>query len=458
MKNIVFVVADQLRADIAYHETYPFVRTPQLDRLRREGITLRNAFCQYPICAPSRASFLTGRYPQQIGVLENRSLLPPEERTLGHHLRDNGFEAVAFGKTHGQNPGFRRFPEPPLLESLGATDWGWYTGQSMLAGDSDRALERRPLIGVFSGAEDEHYDFRVANQIDTFLANRDHDRPLAMFVGFHTPHPPLIVPKAFSDLYPPETLELFEVDEEPSTKPPMQQRVAEPWLKTPESVRKEMVAAYLAQVTLVDTCLGRVMASLEERDLLENTLIVFISDHGEQLGEHNMIGKFHSFYEGSLRVPTVLRLPDSRHAGTEPDGLVELVDLLPTIYDLLGVAAPYGLAGKSLRPTLEDPGHRHRNFVYSTLLDRTASGVGDGTLVEDAVRGQMVRNHQYKLAVYTDGWGELYDLKSDPREHVNRYQDPVLRDVKLELLEMLVRHWGRYTRTPPLWGYNYFPG
>ncbi len=454
--NLLFVVADQLRADVAYHEAYPFVQTPNLDRLRRRGTTFTNTFCQYPVCGPSRASFITGRYPQQVGVLDNRSLLPPEERTWGHHLEANGFETVAFGKTHGMNPGFTRYPEPDFLMSLGTTEWGWFSGQSMTT--ASREEPRRPLVGVLEGGEAAHYDVQVTSRAVRFLSQRDANRPFAMFVGLHTPHPPLFLPAAYHHLYSPDETELFEVSEDPATKPSIQQAVREPWLGSSEDVRRELVAAYLAQVTLMDACLGRLLDGLEHHGLLGDTLIIFTADHGEQLGEHNMLGKFNSFYEGSLRVPLVLSLSSKIQPERNSSALVELLDIVPTLFDLLGVPQPDSLGGKTLLPLLEHSERSHRSYVHAVLLDKSASKVGHSSHFTNAVRGQMVRSERLKLAVYTDGAGELYDLVDDPAERVNRYADRALFDEKTELLEALLRHAGSTFRTPPLWGHNNFPG
>ncbi len=445
MQNLLFIMVDELRADIAYHEAYDYVRTPTIDRLRAEGITCRNAFSVYPICGPSRASILTGRYPKQIGVLTNGCLLPPEERTIGHHLRDHGYETVAFGKTHGQNSGFRMFGEPRFIDHLGTDYGGWNTPDGT------------PLVGKLAGETEQHYDFVVVEQIETFLNQRSDDGPLTVYAGFHTPHPPFYIPHEFYELYDADDITAPLVEDAIfQTKPRIQHKMAHStgYLRYDDATRRQVIAAYLAQVTMVDAAIGRLIELFEQRNLLENTLLVFISDHGEQLGQHNMLGKQNNFYEGSLRSPLVFRLPDKQYAGRAIATMIEFVDVVPTICDLLGVTTPYQVAGKSFVSAFADEAYTHREHVHSMSVEHSARSDTRQTFV----RGEMIRSDRWKLAVYTDDLGELYDLHKDPDELQNRFDDPECRQIKLTLLEAMVKHQLQYTRDPTLWGFNRFRG
>ena len=456
MKNLLWICVDQLRADIAYHERYPFVQTPHLDQLRSEGITFTQTFCNYPVCAPSRASIQTGRYPSQIGVTNNRCILPPAERTLGHHLGDNGFETVAFGKTHGQNPGWRRVPEPQISESLGASKWGYFHGQSMLdaAADGNHALE--PVLGVFEAGTENHYDFILTRQVDQFLTQHRSDVPVALWVGFHTPHPPLYPPTEFSGLYKPDQIELPAMPT--GAKPQMQRSPGREWVQTDDDTRRRMIAAYLDLVTHVDAAIGRLLHVLTHHNMRDDTVIVFVSDHGEQLGEHDMIGKFNNFYEGSLRVPLIIRFPDQAHGGRRIDQLVELVDLYPTICDSIGVGRPRNLSGHSLISVIENPEIEHRPYVHCALVEKSAHTVTAPWSGQSFAHGQMIRTQRWKLAVYSSGEGELYDLEHDTGETTNRFDDPDVVVLKAELLQRLTEHLMQHTTDPALWGANMFPG
>jgi arylsulfatase A-like enzyme len=457
MKNLVFLLCDQLRADIAYHEKYPFVQAPHLDQLRAEGVTFRNTFCAFPVCGPSRASLMTGRYPTQHGVLNNRSMLPPEERTLGHHLADLGYDTIALGKTHGQNPGFRRMAEPPLEKTLGIREWAYFKGLSNYE-TKVTGGNLQPLLDTFNAGKENHYDFILTRQFGDFLERRKPERPFAAFVGFHTPHPPLVIPKEFVELYPAEAITLPQVDDlELQTKPAIQ-KVSQGWRMASPETRRRMIAAYLALTTYLDECVGRVVELLQTRGLLEETLLVFTSDHGDQLGEHNLLGKFNMFYEGSLRAPLIVRLPSGDYAGFESQHLVEHIDLYPSICDWLDVPQPTQLAGKTLNPIFTNPGYPHREYVHCSLVETRAHQVDAPGSGEHSVQGEMIRSQRWKLACYDRACGELYDLQNDPDERRNLYGDPAFSEIKLMLLEEMLKHTLHFRRDPTLWGYNDFPG
>ncbi len=460
MKNIVFIMVDQMRADIAYHEKYSFVQTSTIDRLRDEGTTFHRAFSNYPVCAPARASTLTGRYPQQHGVLNNRCMLPPDERTMGHHFGDLGYDVVAFGKTHGQNPGFRRIPEPPIAESLGSRLWGWYHNQSMLEPDNlDDDFTPEPVLGVFEKDLDEHYDFIVARQVDDYLKSYNQSNPFFLFIGFHTPHTPLIPPKEFAYLYSPDDVEVPAVDANiMAQKPTMQAVPGKEYARTPMDIRKEMIAAYLALNTHVDTAIDRVIESLKAQNLLEETILVFVSDHGEQLGDYGMLGKFNNFYDSSLRVPLVIRLPEQAHAGNESSEMIELIDLFPTLCDLADVPTPSNLAGRSFASIFLDDNYQHREVVNGLLVEKGAHSATAPRSGQTFAVGQMIRTPRWKLACYHGDKGELYDLDTDPAEQMNLYDDPNYQAIKLELMEQMIQHQLQHLRDPASWGYNHFPG
>lgn len=429
-KNLIIILADELRTDVALHYgRYPFVKTPHLDHLRAEGVTLHNSFCQYPVCGPSRASIMTGTYPQQNGVMDNISLLPDTARTIGHHLGDLGYIVEAFGKTHGMNPGFRALPEPDALQSLGTTNMGYKA-------PSDE------ITGVFEGSKDDHYDAIVARQASEALTRHsERNERFTMFVGLHAPHPPLYPPREYAGMYDADVTTLPETSDDPEpAKPAMQRKLAEErWLYHPTEVRRQMIVSYMDQVSFVDECLGRIMHTLEATGLLDDTLVVFTSDHGDMLGEHNLIGKFNNFYESAIRAPVVMRLPGADHAKRELHSLVEMVDLYPTICELISVPAPSTLAGRSFVPSIHDETQAHRSYVTCTMHG-----------------GQMVRTEDWKLAYYADDRPELYYLPDDPDEKRNRFEDPACASIRQELMGYLAAQLIRYHRPPTHAGLNQY--
>lgn len=455
IKNVLFILSDQMRADVAYHEKYPFVQTPNLDQLRAEGVTFRAAFCQSPVCGPSRASLMTGRYPQQHGVTNNRCLLLPEERTIGHHLRDHGFRVAAYGKTHGQNPGFHVAAEPALVPGLGTSTWGPYKKPPVDTKTSTREIE--PLIGVYDRPFDEHFDFAVARQASEFIRSQTHDEPFFLFVGLHGPHPPFLPPREFADLYTVDQIDLPPADPPSERRPALQLAHRRGWQSLTEDEQRRLSAAYLAQVSHVDAAAGRVLEAVDENGLSDETLVVFLSDHGEQLGEHGIIGKFNNFYDASARCPLVLRSPGLGNPGSDSSSLVELVDLYPTVCDLLGIPVPARIYGRSLAGLLEEPAEQHREVVSSFLESKAVHEVGADECTP-FTRGMMIRSHTWKLNLYSDNSGELYHIASDHDELRNRFDDADVREVQLELTGMLARRSLELVRDPTLWQLNQFAG
>jgi arylsulfatase A-like enzyme len=345
------------------------------------------------------------------------------------------------------------------LETLGTRLWGWYQGQDMLARTADPARALTPVLDTFEAGKEHHYDFIVARQIRDYLHKRDSERPLLLWAGFHTPHPPLHPPKEFAGLYDPAEIDLPDVDPAlAATKPPMQRATGKEWKQTPADVRRRMIAAYLALVTHVDDAIGRLLATLDETGILQDALVVFVSDHGEQLGEHDMLGKFNMFYEGSMRVPLVLRLPDGAHAGETRGQLVEHVDLFPTLCAATGLASPRGLAGHDLSPVMENANAPHREHVNAMLVEKGAHRADSVHSGETFVRGCMVRTDRWKLAVYSDGDGELYDLEADPCECANLYRSDEHAAIREDLYRRIIAHQLTHTRNESNAGLNHFPG
>ena len=422
MPNLVFIMSDEARKDVVFHDKYPFVRTPNIDALRAEAVSFHHCFANYPVCVPSRASVITGRYPHQIGVLHNSHRLPAGERDLGHHLAAHGFDCVAFGKTHNTNHGFRSVT---------------YDTAATMGFENHGYLEDAGLItGVFEGAAEEYCDFVACRQFDDYLRTRAGGGPFAAFVGIYAPHPPLYPPREYAGLYPADKIALPPRPTAPdnASRPAIQAVPRRRWNAYPDATRREVIATYLALITLLDDCVRRILDSLRAAGTLDDTVVVLVSDHGDQLGEHGMAGKMGNLYEGSIRVPLVIRLPGAAHAGAERTQMAEMVDLLPTICDLLGEPCPEGRqapAGRSLAPVIADPRAEHRRVVHAMLSE-----------------GQMARSRDLKLNFYPDDRCELYDLAADPGETVNRYDDPAYRDRRQELLEEITRFLIRHPRTP----------
>ncbi len=416
--NIVIIMADELRDDIVRH-TYPrHVDFPNLDRLRAQGVTFENTFCQTPTCCPSRGSFATGKYPHQLGLWNHGDRLPPEERTMGHHFAAHGYDAVAIGKTHGMCPGFRSIT---------------YDTTRAFAANHGYTVTDADCVGAFDGPEEAFGDFIACRQFDDYLAGKKHDHPFLAHVGIYSPHPPLHPPQRFLDLHDWREIELPAVPEnEAATKPRKQGIPRDRWDALSEEGQKKVVAAVLGMSTLVDECVGRIVGSLQRHGQWDNTIVVFTSDHGDLMGAHGMLGKFFNHYEEALRVPMILRLSGDAQAGTRRPELTEMLDLYPTLCELSGVPLPEGphaLAGRSMVPLLQGDATDARHFVFSQIE-----------------HAYMVRTADWKLVVHTEDRSELYHLAEDPAEQVNRFGDPSCLAVERELLLQVMQTLGTYRR------------
>jgi arylsulfatase A-like enzyme len=363
---------------------------------------------------------MTGKYPHQIGMWNHQCKLPVEERTIGNHLGEHGYDVAAFGKTHEMNRGFRSYTYDRSLSMETK-----FHGYSVVAED---------ITGVFAKGKEHYCDFIAVRQFDEYLSGDEREgKPFAAYIGIYAPHPPLFPPEPYANLYDPLQLELPDVQEDEDGKPDIQHITRERWKIHTEQQQRNIVARYLGMVTMLDDCVGLVLESLRKNGLLEQTVLVFTSDHGDQLGEHDMIGKFNTLYEGAIRVPLLFRLPNREHAGQEIGALAEMIDIYPTLCSFLDVAPPqkpYEWSGRSLAEALDDPDYFHRDEVHS--------------MMEHA---QMVRTEEWKLVYHLNDRSELYNLRNDPGENDNLYEVPQYMEIRDALKSKILDHLLRQKRS-----------
>lgn len=449
--NVLFVVSDDLSARIS-PAGYEGVLTPVLDRLATESTTFRRAYCQYPVCGPSRASFLSGLYPESSGVLNNRVFLEetrPGTPTLPGLFRKAGYWTGAVGKVFhksGDNPGgdtwdaVHAFDNDEMeMERLAREAFEREYGP--VTSPKNRQRWREHLLTIApqtrnqgvkgvgpgygrSGLRDEqHNDGKNARQVASWLKTRAHgDKPFFMAVGLHKPHIPFLAPDAYFDLYPQGSLKLVQPPKNDWSDIPGIAATRQyldygfPLLGEENDARRRIFTqAYYACISFIDAQLGIVLDALRKSGEWENTIIVFIGDHGYNLGEHFMWGKV-LLFEESARVPMIVRVPGVTK-GAQSRGLVELVDLFPTLTDLCGIDPPAHLQGRSLAPMLRDAAAPGKERAFTVVLR--------GDMVGSAVRFDRWR--------YTE-WGdpnlnELYDLEGDPNEWTNLAKDPAHAEV-----------------------------
>jgi len=433
--NVLLIAVDDLRPDLGCYGN-PLVRSPNMDRLARRGVRFERAYCQYPLCNPSRTSLLTGRYPTTVRVLDNNRYFRddfPDLLTLPQLFRQNGYVAARTGKIfHGvidDAPSWDEGGEPVLRRQAPSPE-----ERARQARNSDR-WEALP------GEGEDQPDHRTAGRALELL-EKYKDRPFFLGVGFVKPHSPLVAPKKYFDLYDPAGMPLPEDFAPRPTLPPGVPAAALPERNgdlfigrdaTPEAAR-EMIRAYYACVSFMDAQVGRVLDKLESLGLADRTIVVLFGDHGYHLGEKGKWSKHNSLYEVAVRVPLILVAPGMARAGAVCPRTVELVDLYPTLAELCNLKPPSGLEGQSLAPLLRDPRELWDHPAYTVTL-------------RGKIFGRTVRTERYRYTEWDPegAQAELYDHRSDPHERRNLAAEPSYASVRKQMRD-LVR---RMPATPP---------
>ncbi|MFP4055321.1 MAG: sulfatase [Candidatus Brocadiia bacterium] len=447
--NILWICTDQQRPDTLTALGNPHVRTPALDRLVARGVAFTRCYAQSPICTPSRAGFLTGYYPSTLHVNRNgNEYFPCPERLITRKLGDAGYDCGLAGKLHiagaqgrvepRTDDGYRffRWSHHPYPESCWPNAHHAYQAWLAERGVEWAAAygERRREIAYPGIAAAHHQTTWCADEAIAFMSQA-RSGPWLMSVNPFDPHPPFDPP--------PEYLERMDVGAMPlplwhPDEAASQLAFAgiDHQTKSPLSPHdydaRAMVAAYYAQVELIDDQVGRMLDALEATGQADRTVVVFMSDHGESLGDHGLQRKGCRFYEGSVRVPLVLRWPGRFAQGLRSDALVELVDLPVTLMEATGLPRPPDVQGRSLVPILTgraEPG-RHRDFVRCEYHDAMPMG--------NASRANMIVCGDHKLVVYHGHEvGELYDLRRDPHEFHNLWFEPESKALRCDLIKRL---------------------
>jgi choline-sulfatase len=424
--NILFIMADQMIPFLTGAYGHPVVKTSNLDRLVAEGVRFDAAYSPCPVCAPARASLMTGKYVSNIGAYDNAAAFSCEEPTIAHYLTLAGYDTVLTGKMHFIGPdqlhGFsRRFNT-----NVYPADFAWVPER----GVDQQVSKRHALQYVGEGIKVGHWNQFLSYDEETHFrtleylhakgiekrTTQEQDEPYKPFflcVSYHHPHEPFWPPQALWDMYADEEIEVPEfldnLEETYST--------LDKWLnvyhgvakasnlRDPESIRR-VRRAYYALVTYIDLKVGELLASLEENGFGENTVVVFASDHGDMLCEKGMVQK-RTFYEWSSRVPLIMRFPNGWSKDTVQTEPVNLIDLAPTFLDIASVQERLSLDGRSLMGLLDggDTGD------LETFSEYHSQGAHAPCF--------MIRRGKVKY-VYIHGYeSQLFDLEADPGEWHN---------------------------------------
>ena len=503
--NILFIMADQLRWDYLGCAGHPHVRTPNIDRLAARGVRFDRAFVQSPVCGGSRMSTYSGRYNLTHGATYNNFPLRIDEKTIGDYLAPQGYRSVLVGKTHfkpdlaamqrlgidpGTNPGLPYWqcgfepyerddglhpevdgklygPDPAYNRYLrqlgyaGVNPWHEWANSAVGAGGEILSGWAMRNARLPARIPEKHSETAYMTDRAIEFMSKAGEGPWCLHVSYIKPHWPYLAPAPYHAMYGPEhVLPANRTAAERASPHP----VVAAFMRHDESVnfardevRTTVIPTYMGLISQFDAHVGRLVAHLEERGEIDNTIIVVTSDHGDYLGDH-WLGEKDLFHEEIVRVPLIIVDPRSAAEacrGTVSAALVEAIDLAPTFLDWAGgPPEPERLEGRSLRSLLETgdqtPGSGTREpwrdavFCDSDFALRHARRHLD--LPVDRARGFMVRTARWKYVHFPDFPPQLFDLVADPAEQADLGQSPAQADVRAELKDRLLA-WALSRRT-----------
>jgi arylsulfatase A-like enzyme len=464
-RNVLFFMSDDMRVELGCYNSRFGAQTPNIDKLASQGVRFDRNYCQFPLCNPSRASMLTGRHATTTGVLGNRTdfrKAHDDYVSLPQLFKQNGYASLRTGKIfHGGIDDPKAWTEGGGIQPADAFDVGQAQPDAAPPGAASRpargAARGAPLskaansdrIIVLEGNGEGNGDYNIADRAIEYL-NQYKNKPFFLACGFTKPHSPPAAPKRLYDLYDLDKIELTPDYAPVPTVPPgfpraaIRPRNADLFIGRPSTVKeaKEVIRAYIASISWVDWNLGRVVAELERLGLRDNTLIVFVPDHGYQLGEKGKWSKAGSLFEMGCRIPMMIHAPGAKGNGQTCYRTVESVNIYSTVAELCGIPLPDGIEGRSLTPLLNDPTAEWNHPAFSVWSE-------DGT----TLHGTAVRTADWRYAEFglegANG-AMLFDVHKDPLEMTNLADDPAYAKVRAEL-SPLVRHYASNlgkTQTP----------
>jgi arylsulfatase A-like enzyme len=418
--NVLFISVDDMNDWVGY-SGHQQVISPNMDRLAADGVWFSRAYSQYPVCGPSRASLMSGLYPNQLNGTEwqrksnlvYKSVEAMGSKLLHTYLQDHGYKTMSVGKVMHRH----QLPESALDVDGGRGGWNHNTDANGNWVESNWFSEKTLTDWApYTGEESQMSDSKAARWAASQLQD-SHEEPFILMVGFLSPHAPWHVPQKYFDLYDPAELTLppypaDDLDDIPAAGRAM---LNEGYPRTEWAIQenqwRNIVHAYLASISFVDAKIGMVLDALESSPYRDNTIVILWSDNGYHMGTKNTFQK-HTLWERSARVPLIIKNPATRARG-ECQRVVSLLDIYPTLLEMCGLPPNANVMGSSLLPLLEDP-HTDWDFPALTYGRNGA---------------QSIRTADYRYIEYGDGSAELYDHRSDPHELTNLAGDAAFAEI-----------------------------
>lgn len=458
--NIILIVTDQQRYDTINALGFPYMQTPHLDRLVQEGVSFDSAFCSAPSCVPSRASFFNACYPHEIGVYGNRDQW---DTSWVSQLQEAGYHTVNIGKMH-TNPveapcGFDQRiivenPDRPFdftrPHGVYYDDWDLFLNASDISKPSRVSYKAEhpdyeTALGAYAWQLESKYhpDVFVGDTAEWFLDKREASSPLFMMIGFPGPHPPYSPTQQFIDQYANTTIPIPDVtDAELEGQPPPHTTYrksmiegnhdAVRWRESPTYEQLlRLRRYYAAYVSLIDEQVGRVMEKLLQKGYVDNTIVIFTSDHGDSLGDHGHIQKW-MMYDCNTHVPMVVWSPEHLPSGYRSPALIQQMDIVPMLFEMADMAYQGDHSARSVLPLIQGK---------ESIREAVFAEHGPTNQISDINLLTMLRTTEWKLVHYFDqDWGELYNLHDNPEETHNLWYSPSHRAVRDEF-ETTLLNW-----------------
>lgn len=437
--NVLFIISDDLTTTALGVYGNELAHTPNIDRLANEGIVFNRAYSQYPVCGPSRASFMFGYYPnatETYGYVSGRENVGPDKVSMSQHFKNNGYYTARVSKIYHmgvpidiENGSDGKDDPDSWTEKFNSPGPEWKASgkAELVQNNPDGSVERKGgnvmTIVEADGDDWVHSDGKTAQKAIELIQTHS-NKPFFLAVGLVRPHVPFVAPANYFTPFPWEGI----------VPPPV---VKDDWSDIPErginyvtTVNGEMnykqkqkaIAAYYASVSYMDAQVGKILQTLHEEGLDDNTIIVFTSDHGFHLGEHDFWMKV-SLHEESVQVPLIIKAPGL--APLRSNSFAELLDLYPTLSEMAGLPEQRSLQGKSLTPVFQDPDHEVRKYAFS---------------VSQGGKTFLIRTDRWAYIQYNEDGSEgaeLYDMRQDPQQYTNLVDNPLFKPIVDEMQEVL---------------------
>lgn len=432
--NVLWIMSDEHSPYVLGCYGDPVVQTPNIDSLAAKGVRFANAYCQNPLCVPSRSALMTGRYCYELGAWDNGSRLPEDVRTMGHHFAEADYITGASGKMHivgkDKRLGYKLRP----LGDAGA-DAIWKAAEDVrkVAG----AICQPAVAGPSDDPLETFQDYQ-ATQAAIRMLKENRDRPFMFWVSYIFPHFPFVSPAVYYDRYR-GRMRLPKVSQEEISRLPVylqRYREQHQWATLTDKQILTARAAYYGNVNFIDDEVGKLLKALDELRVRDNTIIVYTTDHGEMLGEHGLWRK-NCFYEGSVRVPVIISFPKALPQGKVVNEVVEQFNLFATISELCGLPKPKNISARSMLRLIRGEETQWREVAFS---EYEAHPLGSSN--------RMIRTRRWKYNWFELNAPQLFDMKDDPGELHNLADTPEGKKVIAELEKLVPEGWkGRPRKT-----------